>query len=82
MSTPDPPTPSCSPADNHQQVSRVPVYVRVLDVNDNAPTFAANYETFVCESAKANQVGVAGKRNVSSFEAVRDLVSGAEVKNL
>ncbi|XP_077479862.1 cadherin-6 [Stigmatopora argus] len=40
---------------NHQQSSRVPVYVRVLDVNDNAPTFATNYETFVCENAKANQ---------------------------
>ncbi|CAG03457.1 unnamed protein product, partial [Tetraodon nigroviridis] len=41
---------------NPQQVSRVPVYVRVLDVNDNAPAFATNYETFVCENAKANQV--------------------------
>lgn len=44
--------------DNPRQISRVPVYVRVLDVNDNAPTFATNYETFVCENAKANQVGV------------------------
>ncbi|KAM8882055.1 cadherin-6-like isoform 1-T1 [Synchiropus picturatus] len=40
---------------NPRQISRVPVYIRVLDVNDNAPTFAANYETFVCENAKANQ---------------------------
>nr|XP_020459408.1 cadherin-10-like [Monopterus albus]XP_020459416.1 cadherin-10-like [Monopterus albus]XP_020459423.1 cadherin-10-like [Monopterus albus] len=40
---------------NLQQNSRVPVYIRVLDVNDNAPTFATNYETFVCENAKANQ---------------------------
>ncbi|XP_071402329.1 cadherin-6-like [Centroberyx affinis] len=40
---------------NPRQISRVPVYVRVLDVNDNAPTFATNYETFVCENAKANQ---------------------------
>lgn len=45
--------------DNPQQISRVPVFIRVLDVNDNAPAFAANYETFVCENAKANQVGVA-----------------------
>lgn len=44
--------------DNPRQISRVPVYVRVLDVNDNAPTFATNYETFVCETAKANQVGM------------------------
>uniref|UniRef100_A0A8C7L204 Cadherin-10 n=1 Tax=Oncorhynchus kisutch TaxID=8019 RepID=A0A8C7L204_ONCKI len=35
--------------------SSVGVYVRVLDVNDNAPTFATYYETFVCENAKANQ---------------------------
>uniref|UniRef100_A0A669DME4 Cadherin-10 n=1 Tax=Oreochromis niloticus TaxID=8128 RepID=A0A669DME4_ORENI len=41
---------------NPRQISRVPVYVRVLDVNDNPPTFANNYETFVCENAKANQV--------------------------
>ncbi|XP_076014506.1 cadherin-6-like [Genypterus blacodes] len=40
---------------NPRQISRVPVYIRVLDVNDNPPTFAANYETFVCENAKANQ---------------------------
>lgn len=39
----------------------MPVYIRVLDVNDNPPAFAANYETFVCENAKANQVGVARK---------------------
>nr|XP_043898454.1 cadherin-10-like [Solea senegalensis] len=42
---------------NPQQISRVPVYIRVLDINDNAPTFATNYETFVCENSKANQVG-------------------------
>uniref|UniRef100_A0A1A7YFY1 Cadherin-10 n=1 Tax=Iconisemion striatum TaxID=60296 RepID=A0A1A7YFY1_9TELE len=40
---------------NPRLISRVPVYIRVLDVNDNAPTFATNYETFVCENAKANQ---------------------------
>uniref|UniRef100_A0A8B9RGA5 Cadherin-10 n=1 Tax=Astyanax mexicanus TaxID=7994 RepID=A0A8B9RGA5_ASTMX len=40
---------------NPQQTSRVPVYIRVLDVNDNAPTLAYFYETFVCENAKANQ---------------------------
>uniref|UniRef100_A0A667Y112 Cadherin-10 n=1 Tax=Myripristis murdjan TaxID=586833 RepID=A0A667Y112_9TELE len=42
-------------SDNPRQISRVPVYIRVLDINDNAPTFATNYETFVCENAKANQ---------------------------
>ncbi|XP_048868427.1 cadherin-6-like isoform X1 [Brienomyrus brachyistius] len=41
--------------DNPRQTSRVPVYIRVLDVNDNAPTFATYYETFVCENAKDGQ---------------------------
>nr|XP_006634605.1 PREDICTED: cadherin-10-like [Lepisosteus oculatus] len=40
---------------NPKQVSRVPVFIRVLDINDNAPTLATYYETFVCENAKANQ---------------------------
>ncbi|KAM6977296.1 cadherin-10-like [Aplochiton taeniatus] len=40
---------------NPRQMSHVPVYIRVLDVNDNAPMFATNYETFVCENAKTNQ---------------------------
>ncbi|XP_076017367.1 cadherin-6-like isoform X2 [Genypterus blacodes] len=41
--------------DNTRLISRVPLYIRVLDVNDNPPTFAANYETFVCDNAKADQ---------------------------
>ncbi|MBN3271479.1 CAD10 protein, partial [Polyodon spathula] len=41
---------------NPKQVGRVPVYVRILDINDNAPEFATFYETFVCENAKAGQV--------------------------
>lgn len=41
----------------------MPVFIRVLDVNDNAPAFATSYETFVCESAKANQVGAAKRAN-------------------
>jgi hypothetical protein len=43
-------------ADNPKQSSRVPLYIKVLDVNDNAPEFAQFYETFVCEKAKADQV--------------------------
>uniref|UniRef100_A0A8C9VBV7 Cadherin 6 n=1 Tax=Scleropages formosus TaxID=113540 RepID=A0A8C9VBV7_SCLFO len=38
-----------------QQSSRVPVYIRVLDVNDNAPVFDTFYEAYVCEYAKAGQ---------------------------
>lgn len=37
-------------------MSHVPVYVRVLDINDNAPTFDSVDEAFVCENAKAGQV--------------------------
>lgn len=42
--------------DNPHQRSRVPVLIKVLDVNDNAPEFAMIYETFVCENVKAGQV--------------------------
>nr|XP_027792040.1 cadherin-6 isoform X2 [Marmota flaviventris] len=41
---------------NPKQSSRVPLYIKVLDVNDNAPEFAEFYETFVCEKAKADQL--------------------------
>ncbi|XP_049455356.1 cadherin-6-like isoform X2 [Epinephelus fuscoguttatus] len=40
---------------NPHQSSHVPVYIRLLDINDNAPTFATVYETFVCEKTKAGQ---------------------------
>uniref|UniRef100_A0A672GJI9 Cadherin 6 n=1 Tax=Salarias fasciatus TaxID=181472 RepID=A0A672GJI9_SALFA len=40
---------------NPRQISHVPVYIRLLDINDNAPTFATVYETFVCERTKAGQ---------------------------
>ncbi|XP_067909838.1 cadherin-6-like [Heterodontus francisci] len=41
---------------NSRQTSRVPVLIKVLDVNDNAPEFPRVYETFVCENAKAGQL--------------------------
>ncbi|NWS66397.1 CADH6 protein, partial [Crotophaga sulcirostris] len=41
---------------NPKQSSRVPVFIKVLDVNDNAPEFAMFYETFVCENARAEQL--------------------------
>lgn len=43
-------------SDNPKDTTRVPVYVRILDVNDNAPQFAVFYDTFVCENARAGQV--------------------------
>ncbi|XP_006008414.1 cadherin-11 [Latimeria chalumnae] len=36
--------------------SRVPVSIKVLDVNDNAPEFAKQYETSVCENAQRGQL--------------------------
>lgn len=43
-------------SDNPKQSSQIPVFIRILDINDHAPEFANYYETFVCENAKAGQV--------------------------
>ncbi|NXO21403.1 CAD19 protein, partial [Cisticola juncidis] len=40
---------------NPEKISEANVYVQVLDVNDNAPEFPKNYETFVCENAVSGQ---------------------------
>lgn len=45
-----------SPADKQHQEAKVPVAIKVVDVNDNAPKFAEAYEAFVCETARSNQV--------------------------
>ncbi|XP_032965641.1 cadherin-10 isoform X2 [Rhinolophus ferrumequinum] len=41
---------------NPKQMTRVAVFVRILDVNDNAPQFAVFYDTFVCENARPGQL--------------------------
>ncbi|XP_032278572.1 cadherin-19 [Phoca vitulina] len=41
---------------NVQQISAVPVYVQVLNVNDHAPEFSEYYDTYVCENAGSGQV--------------------------
>lgn len=46
----------CVPADNPTQIASVAVAVRVLDVNDNAPSLTHYMEAYVCENAKAGQV--------------------------
>ncbi|NXL66089.1 CAD18 protein, partial [Chordeiles acutipennis] len=43
-------------ADNPGLVSHVPVGVRILDVNDNPPELAREYDVVVCENAKPGQV--------------------------
>uniref|UniRef100_A0A4W4HIE9 Cadherin-12 n=1 Tax=Electrophorus electricus TaxID=8005 RepID=A0A4W4HIE9_ELEEL len=47
---------SVQAAEYNNKISHVPVYVRVLDVNDNAPTFDTTYEPLICENVKAGQV--------------------------
>ncbi|KAK3559712.1 hypothetical protein QTP86_017701 [Hemibagrus guttatus] len=46
---------SVQAAEYNGLISHVPVYIRVLDVNDNAPTFDTEYEAFICEDAKVGQ---------------------------
>uniref|UniRef100_A0A8D0AJV1 Cadherin domain-containing protein n=1 Tax=Sander lucioperca TaxID=283035 RepID=A0A8D0AJV1_SANLU len=41
---------------NVSQVGKAVVLVSVTDVNDNAPSFAIEYQTFVCEDASAGQI--------------------------
>ncbi|XP_075884540.1 cadherin-8 isoform X1 [Nelusetta ayraudi] len=41
---------------NHSQISRAFVTIRVMDINDNAPEFATEYEAFLCENGKPGQV--------------------------
>ncbi|OXB63943.1 hypothetical protein ASZ78_003560 [Callipepla squamata] len=42
--------------DNPGLVSYVPVGIRILDVNDNPPELAREYDVVVCENAKPGQV--------------------------
>ncbi|XP_035992172.1 cadherin-8-like [Fundulus heteroclitus] len=41
---------------NYSQISRAIVAIRVMDINDNAPEFATEYEAFLCENGKPGQV--------------------------
>ncbi|XP_009863127.1 PREDICTED: cadherin-18-like, partial [Apaloderma vittatum] len=49
-------TVAASEIDNPGLVSYVPVGVRILDVNDNPPELAREYDVVVCENAKPSQV--------------------------
>ncbi|XP_030065029.1 cadherin-6 [Microcaecilia unicolor] len=42
--------------ENPKEISRAPVFIKVLDVNDNAPELAMVYEIFICENTKAGQL--------------------------
>ncbi|XP_027273930.2 cadherin-19 [Cricetulus griseus] len=41
---------------NLQQISSVPVYVQVININDHAPEFSEYYETYVCENTKYGEI--------------------------
>ncbi|KAM4688955.1 cadherin-19-like [Discoglossus pictus] len=41
---------------NPTHVAEVPVHIRVIDVNDHAPQFSKEYDTYVCENAKRGQL--------------------------
>lgn len=43
-------------ADNPALLSHVTVGIRVLDVNDNPPELARDYDIVVCENSKPGQV--------------------------
>uniref|UniRef100_A0A8C3M3V4 Uncharacterized protein n=1 Tax=Geospiza parvula TaxID=87175 RepID=A0A8C3M3V4_GEOPR len=49
-------TVAASEIDNPELVSHVPVGVRILDVNDNPPELARDYDVVVCENSKPGQV--------------------------
>lgn len=79
MEQSDFPWPSfCVVADNPKESSRVPVYIKVLDVNDNAPEFPMFYETFVCENAKSEQV--CSLPSVNKYVCVNTIHIGIAVK--
>lgn len=46
--------------DNHAQLSRASLRIRILDVNDNPPELATPYEADVCEDAEPGQVALRG----------------------
>ncbi|XP_032897964.1 cadherin-22-like [Amblyraja radiata] len=43
-------------ADNHAQMSKTSLSVRILDVNDNAPELSMPFEAAICEDAKPGQL--------------------------
>lgn len=46
------------------KVEKAVVLVSVLDINDNAPRFAIEYQTFVCENSRPGQVKRTYERSI------------------
>ncbi|XP_053496042.1 cadherin-10-like [Ictalurus furcatus] len=60
---------SVQAAEYNGLIGHVPIYIKVLDVNDNAPTFDTEYETFICDDAKVGQT----VQTVSASDADRPI---------
>lgn len=56
------------PIENPAQVGRGYVAITILDINDNAPEFAMEYETTVCENAQPGQVWLERFFNVYFYQ--------------
>ncbi|KAJ7416860.1 hypothetical protein WISP_68055 [Willisornis vidua] len=69
-------TVAASEIDNPGLVSHVPVHVRILDINDNPPELARDYDVVVCENAKPGQRNQANGPVVSPVE-----FSSSQVEN-
>lgn len=50
------PSPSLSPPEDPTQIGKGISLITVSDINDNAPVFAIDYETLLCENALPGQV--------------------------
>ncbi|KAE8598266.1 hypothetical protein XENTR_v10016777 [Xenopus tropicalis] len=48
-------TVTATEATNSAHVSEVPVYIRIIDVNDNAPQLSEEYRIYVCEQSKPRE---------------------------
>lgn len=45
-----------TPAAANHLSSSVVVFIKVLDINDNVPTLAGDYQPFICEGTQAGEV--------------------------
>lgn len=59
---------------NPSQISRVPVAIKVLDVNDNAPELASGDQAYLCENGKSGKVSIS---NVVDPTVVSKIISSA-----
>lgn len=56
-------------SENPSQIGRGYVAITILDINDNAPEFAMDYETTVCENSEPGQVWIYIQNSLMIFSA-------------